>query len=776
MAENIPSEKVQKNLKTIVDFFEGEDRSVRERQIRVARQLKYFWDNLTNIYWSETAHDWRIWDAQNFDQSYQDAAFYDKRVNVFRAYLESIIAALSVTVPPVKCAPDNAENPLDISTSKAGDKVAKLLYRHNDVSLLWTHALFIYCTEGLIAGYNYIKEDVKYGTYEEPQYGLDTEEGYVCPICNSPLEDEVFENQVTDQFDPGPEDVALQNFAAHPQPICPSCGEMLDPGMQKSPFIIEKLIGSETKPKSRVCLEAYGLLNVKVPVYARNQSECPYLRYAYECNYVDARARFENIRSKNFKPKQINPSGGGVWDPYEQWGRLSTQYMGEYPINNVTIRTYWLRCSSFNYLNENKDIEELEKLYPNGCKVIFVNDEFAEAYNEDLDDHWTLSRNPLSDHLHFQPLGMLLTSVQDITNELISLTLQTIEHGIGQTFADPGVLNFDEYSQVETAPGGIFPAIPKSGKGMSEAFHEIKTATLSAEVLPFSEQVQQLGQMASGALPSLFGGAQPNSSKTAAQYLTSKNQAMQRLQTPWKMICVWWKEMFGKAIPMYMDEVVEDEHFVEKNSIGDFVNVFIRKAELEGKLGNIELETAENLPLSWMQKKDVIMQFLQAANPVVLEALTSPENLPLLAEAVGLDDLELPGENDRQVQLEEIVELVNSAPMIDPMMMELTGEQGQPSVPIEPDVDNDEIHIRICRNWLTSEAGRLAKFENPAGYMNVMLHMKAHIMNQQMMMLQQIQMQNALGGGSGDNKGQSGKPQNDKMMAPAKDAAHEVTA
>ena len=44
---------------------------------------------------------------------------------------------------------------------------------------------------------------------------------------------------------------------------------------------------------------------------------------------------------------------------------------------------------------------------------------------------------------------------------LISLVLQTIEHGIPQTFADPKVLNFNAYRNSEVIPGGIYPATPK---------------------------------------------------------------------------------------------------------------------------------------------------------------------------------------------------------------------------------------------------------------------------------------------------------------------------
>ena len=95
------------------------------------------WEGFSRLYYSDVAHDWRIWDAsqESGEDGYQD--YYDKPVNVYRAYLESIIAALSVIVPPIKCYPDDADNNLDIQTAKAGDKIAELIFRHNDAPLLW---------------------------------------------------------------------------------------------------------------------------------------------------------------------------------------------------------------------------------------------------------------------------------------------------------------------------------------------------------------------------------------------------------------------------------------------------------------------------------------------------------------------------------------------------------------------------------------------------------------------------------------------------------------
>lgn len=721
-------------LKTVVDHFDQEDRGVRDRQIRTWRRLKLLWENLQNHYYSEVAHDWRIPEQERAGQD-TDQAYYDKPINIFRAYLESIIAALSVTVPPITCFPDDADNPLDVATAKAGDKIAELIFRHNNAPALWLHALFVYCTEGMIACYSYPKEDEKYGTYSEKEYE-DVEEMHeyqICPVCGFEMADEVLSNQQRDEYNPDDEDVVTNDILFNMnEDICPQCLEMVNPERRRSPLTVTRLVGETSKPKSRVCLEVYGGLYVKVPVWARNQLDCPYLFYSYETHFSNALEKYPNLRDKI--NKKSSASSQGVYDTYEQQGRLSPQYLGEQPENNVTVRNCWLRCSAFNILDE-EDCNKLKKKFPNGAKVCLVNDCVADYRNENLDDCWTLTYNPLSDSVHYDPLGLLIVSIQEITNDLVSLTLQTIEHGIPQTFANPKFLDFKSYREAEALPGAIYPSI-STGRPLNEGFYEVRTATLSSEVLPFANKVQEMGQMVSGALPSLFGG-QLTGSRTASEYSMSRAQALQRLQTVWKMLTLWWKDIFGKVIPMYIKEMKEDERNVQKDDFYGFINVFIRKAELEGKIGAVELDANENLPITWSQQKDSIMALLETNNEMIIQTLGSTENLPYLKKAIGLTDYKLPNEGDRQKQYEEIIQLVNSEPIMsppDPMMVEQAVMTGMPppedielpSVEVEIDVDNHEIQAEVCRTWLVSDAGRLCKTENPAGYQNVLLHMKAH--------------------------------------------------
>lgn len=734
----IPEDR-RKQLKEVIEHFDSEDIGVRERQLRLYKRLKYYWDGLNNLYWSEIAHDWKIYDAQLQAESDVNQDFYDKRVNVFRAYLESIIAALSVTVPAVICFPDDAENAADIETAQAGDIIGKLVYRHNDVTLLWLHALYVFVTEGMIVSRNYTHHDKEYGEIEIPEYKAfdETIQVEVCSLCGSPIGD----NNPQDEFDP----MGIPTI-----PICANCGMEIVPELRDEKIVITRLVGHTSEPKGRQKIEVYGGINVKVATYAKNQSETPYLRFSEDLHFSYGISKYPELREKLF-----NATGDlqGESQPYERWARLSTQYNGEYPENTVTFHHHWLRPCAFEVLKNEEDVKWWKTQFPSGVASVHINDLFAECKEEALDDHWTIAQNPLSDYLQFDPLGQLLTSIQEITNDLISLTLQTIEHGVAMTFADPDVLDFQAFRTTEVLPGGVYPAKPKTGKSVGDAFHDLKTASLSAEILPFGQKVQELGQITSGALPSLFGG-NLEGSKTAAEYSMSRAQALQRLQTTWKMLTAWWKGVFGKVIPAYMKCIAEDERFVERDTNGRFVNVVVRKQRLEGKIGRIELEAAEQVPVSWAQQKDVVMQLLQTNHPGIIEALLDPANIPAMKAAIGLDNFKIPGQDDRTKQYEEIRMLLDSEPIID----EMSGIEA-PSVDIEPLIDNNVLQSDICRQWAISEAGRLAKIENPAGYKNVLLHMQRHIE-----VTQAMQMMNAPQNAQPNQEDPGAKPETEEVV------------
>jgi hypothetical protein len=771
-------------LKAVVDHFDQEDRIVRNAQLRHYRRLKLYWNNFSQIYWSEQARDYRIYAPQDLATSDTDQDFYDRPVNVFRAFLETIIAALSIQVPAIACVPDDADNADDLATAKAGDKIAELFYKHNDVLFNWLHALYIHCTEGMVAAYTYPKEDKAFGTYHEKKYEDEEVESYVCPHCQAQLEDSVmaqglglepqtppeqsndeaihFSEMEMDEYAPDDDDIELHSEILNQGPVCPECGAALDPELQKSKLIIPKFVGMIDKPKARICMEVMGGLYIKIANYASKQEDTPYLIWSYETHYANVLERYDNLWEKI-------PRGGwanaGVSDPYEQYARLNPQYRNAFPEEQVTVRETWLRPAAFNILPE-EDAKKLKSKFPDGANVVMVNEIVADYENESLDDCWTLTKNPIHDYLNHDPLGELLVNIQDIVNDLISLTLQTIEHGIEQTWADPAVVNFNAQGQIEATPGYITPTKIQGGaKNISDAFFSTKAASLSPEVFQFYQIINQLGQFVSAAMPSIFGGSQESgSSRTASEYAMSRTASLQRLQTPWRMFTIWWKQIFGKVIPATMKYIKEDERFVKRDDDGNYVNVYIRKAELTGKIGSVELDASEQIPVSDEQKADIVMRLMELNNMEIMQALTSPENLPFIRKIVKMPEFRLPGEDDRQKQLEEIQELLQGEPVVIPpnpeqVMMAIQAGQipqpeEKPSIEIDPLLDNHAIEAQICRSWAIGEAGRLAKVENPQGYKNVLLHMKQHME----MVVQQQMNQLAAPQPTGQQQQQNQKP------------------
>ena len=67
---------ISASLRSVVDHFEKIDMPTRERQIRHWQRLKLYWNNFSQIYWSESANDYRVYNNEN--QSPDDQGYYDR--------------------------------------------------------------------------------------------------------------------------------------------------------------------------------------------------------------------------------------------------------------------------------------------------------------------------------------------------------------------------------------------------------------------------------------------------------------------------------------------------------------------------------------------------------------------------------------------------------------------------------------------------------------------------------------------------------------------------
>jgi hypothetical protein len=686
--EKLPDE-LQRALLDIVHKQEEQDAYIRKQQIRLWKKYDRFWHGVQYIWWSETQQDWLSpldtrWD--NSDSSNREGAegpFYDYVVNIYKAHGESIIAALAAQIPTVRFPPDDADNEDDLVTSKVYAKIADLIQRHNQSKMVLLAALLALWNQGLVAAYHAPRADKAFGNVKIPTYGKS------CASCGyTPTSD-------------GEE-------------TCPNCPPMADPENPEaepmaSPLQVN-ITGFSEAPKSRVLIDLYGPLFVRVPYFAKAQKDFEYLHLTVDQPLALLKSLYPQVADK------IDNTNATA-DTYERVARSPSSFA--FSINDDTylgtLKRVWMRPWAFEELSDAYEAEkaQLYKLFPDGCYCAFVGDVYVESRNEDLDKYWTIGKAGLSTYIHSDPIGQSLIPEQEMKNVMVNLTLETIEQGISTVYADTEVIDFEDYSRHEIRPGMLYPVKAKPGQRIGDSFYEGPKATLSKDVTEFEQQIGSDAQFVVGSFPSIYGGPSEASSRTASEYNMSRQMALQRLSITWTFLTHWWAKLMDKCVRLYVENVVSDERYVtmEKNN---YVNVWIRQSELRGKVGEVEPEGAETFPTSTAQKQALLMQLMQLNNAFVNSALFDPENRKIIADALAFPELHIPDEDQRIKQMREIQVMLG------------TGDNPGQFVPIEPEVDDDATHISAAKDWAVSEGGLDSKVTNPEGYAFVIQHIVMH--------------------------------------------------
>jgi hypothetical protein len=745
-------EKIKKALEDILRECKREDFEIYKAQIKEWKKLEEYWHGVQYLFWSERDQTWLSTEDINTRKSHfledddeGNGPYYDYVLNIYRAHGEAIISALSAQLPTLRWVPDDADDSLDLLTARTKSKIGDLVQRHNNAAMIYLKGMFFLWNGGIVASYRYKDADLKYGTYTVPAYGMEERptSKKVCPTCG--YEQEAGDAAVPDSMggDGGvnPErdvqalassPVGLQEYAAPATNICPQCGSEMkeEEGSEQVPV----QTGTKVLSKTRVKLRTFGPLSFKIPYHATNQDECDYLLLFLDSSKSNIKATLQPDFKESELTKTIDSDTIESVNRFSRTGYLYPDDPGMNTRDLSTITQAWFRPSRYWLIDDEKVRIDLFKRYPSGVHCTFVgkldtlvDNDVTQPEDESLDKKWEIGQAGLSTYIHSDPIGKPLISVNDMENQLANLTMDTIDHSNPASFAEADVLNFDQYGKTESAPGYMYKAKAKQGQPLAASFHTLQRTTLSKEVPMFKNQLDQAGQFLVGSFPSIYGGPSEGKSRTFSEYQQSRAMALQRLMIVQKYAVDWWKRTVGGAVDIYAETVVEDQKFAQFQD-GKYVNVWIRQSELLGKTGGVESESSESFPVSSIQKNALLMKFIELNNPFINSALYTPENARNLQDNLALNEFKIPGEAQRYKQAMEIDELSNSQP-IDMM---------NPSVPIDPDVDDHAVHIATIKSLLVDPIGLDMKKTNPAGYLNCILHMKLH---QNALMMQTLTMQ-----------------------------------
>jgi len=731
--ESTVSEDVKVALLDLCRMAEKEDDGVRKAQLRVWKEHDKFWHGVQQIFWSESRQEWLSMDdtvGLNWDStSGMDESVFDHVINIYKAHGESIIAALSAQVPVVRFPPDNAEDEEDVIASVAYSKVADLVSRHNRAKLLQLQSLLFLWNDGFVAAYHRNTSSEKYGTVKIPKFKTEGscsacgEQSSFDPtqLATQPKSPEVEGDPVLIPKDS--EDTDRMEFA----PVsCPRCA---------AEMVISHILDGETEHiKSRTEIKVFGGLQVKVPAYAADQSECGYLILYSEVSSGQIIEMYPALLDTD----NVSLSAS---DDYERSVRTPSSFAGMGAVganhNLVTLKRFWLRSCQFNELGLTQAavIKKLRATYPDGCMVTIAGTLLLDVSSESLDSSWTIGKGGLSRFVHADAIGQPLIPIQKMTNTLANLTEETIEHGIPAMYADEEVLDFEVLRKQRNRPGTTTPVRRTPGESVGQAFYTADRATLSKEVALHQNYLEKMSQFVVGSFPSIYGG--DAKSRTASEYAQSRQMALQRLSIAWTYFNYYWAALIEKSAKLFISGMMTDEKFTEQKE-GNYLTVWIRRAELRGAVGDVEAEGADGFPISLGQKQTLLFKLLEMNSEQLNAAIFSTANRALLGVTLGFPEFKIPGQDQRAKQAIELQSL-------------------QKGEPVEPDMDIDdhELHQEVCKDFLVSLEGIEMKKSNPQAFGAILSHLMMHKQMGMMSAMQDMAMQDPGQPGQKDPQGEA---------------------
>ena len=547
--------------------------------------------------------------------------------------------------------------------------------------------------------------------------------------------------------------------------ICPGCGTALgDAEFNAAPLVPVPLsIGTRRVPNGQEVISIIGGLELNTPVWANEQHEFPYLQWQLEVHRAKLKAAYPHVADK------IQMGGpASADDIYARTTRVAVSQgvsSGDALFNLVTFSRTWIRPWAFYAIEDAAVRDALLGLFPDGCYAGFAGDTYCESRNESMDDCWRVMHALPGDGQNRPSVGESLIEVQERYNTLSNIQAETYEYGIPPIYADPQVLDFDALQSQTAEPAAHYPARARPGMSLADGFFQPAPAQVPPDMLRHQQDlIGPIAQFLTGLFPAVFGGEMENV-KTASGYAMARDQALGRLGLVWRRLKHFYGDVMLLSVDCFRKNRPNDVEIPFLGAGGQFEAKFIRLADLKGNI-QAHPESDETFPRLKSQQRAVLQQLMTSADPTIQAALREPANLGFIKSLIGLGELVVPGEDARNKQLREIQQLLAAGPMVVPVARREAREQSGradtsdtattpeeastlnqdagasdsgtdaatsggevhliSTVAVDELLDDHATEFEECRRWASSDAGQIARAQNPAGFANVRAHAGEH--------------------------------------------------
>jgi len=485
--------------------------------------------------------------------------------------------------------------------------------------------------------------------------------------------------------------------------------------------------------------EFFGVLESRLPITVSSDDVIP----LKNCTLVEIENEFPQAQMKKEFPEARKKINSGNGDSYERNARIAVKrhagtdtsidvQTGEDAYSLATKTWSYMRPEFFEHFEE-ADRSQLEEMYPDGLCVVRNGDVYLGSYPEDIDSRLDVIFALPGDGMSPPSVGAALMPLQDSVNTGQNLIEEMFDHGLSTTYYDTAT-DIDGLNKTREMPGASRKMTRKLNEPASNSFFQTQPVNPPEQLVQYIENVKgPQSQFVSGQQPALFG-AEMEDQKTASGYAQARNMALGQMAIVWKPFTAWNAREKTRAVRLAsqgMDEIATTLPPQRKG--GKPEPVKLSPSDLQGL--SFTNESDENFPETWTEKSNKIMQMLQMGGDIadwVLEE--EPDNLYLLKEYIGLQDVVYPGEDLRNNVLEDIAAMKDMVPEPDITQMpeQAFPGMGQPAPAVQPvspialdteyleDADY-KIGFRTVKHWMQT-AGRGAKQENPQWFENVRLY------------------------------------------------------
>lgn len=691
--ESLP-EKYQNCFRSICQKIAQRDMYARIEEVKRAAMGRFYWRSMFEVYFNDTSAVWvnpTGFDGNTSDEGDTPLSY---QFNIYQSYGRAFISKVGI-IPNIRFEAFG-ENPNALRIAASADAMRQKIEAQNGTDVFAEDVARLFWTDGRVGFYSrWLCDGARFG-YEDESHVDEKSEGL---------------------------------------------GEGGNPP-KKSP----------RKAKGGEIITPYGVLELKLPINMRKKCDFPYVQLSYEIDITQAKAMYPLIADK---------ISGGEPGPGEynfdrttriactQGIRLLTQ-TGDNVHLLPTYSQTWMRPSMFAEIDDEADRTFLEESFPDGARVVFIGDTYAESRNENLDDHWTIAYPVPGDGQTTPSCGYQVRGAQDALNDLMDLRMATYMKSIPAMYGDKNVFDFQVFAKQKAGPGAHYPVkSTPDGKPLENFTFIEPAAQLPSDAIQFSTDLfTNTPQALTGLFPAAIGSADPNN-ETKGGILALRDASQGQQGVAWKA--------FRRAYCESMEQLVRIGAYYRASEAEDgqiklqspgAKDMVIDLEDLHDGNYRCVPNSDQNYPNTFEDQQSQFKNIIIAAGTGTQQAqaiLNDPKNAILFKKYLGIPDLVIPGADSAEKQLSEIEQLISEVPIPTPvaekykLIATLAPQIGQPvppqppveqmyrpSVDIDPQVDKHEEEAQACQDWLISPEGQRNKAENPEGYMNVRLHYLLH--------------------------------------------------